>query len=228
MEKEEDGEKRIEYKICLLGDSTVGKTAIFRKISFGDFSKTILTVGVDRRTIKYTDVEVNIEGHTEKKSFDISLFDTAGQERFRSITKNYIKGSDGIILVYDICKKSTFDNIDNWLKSIQDILSQWKDLESYYLIMLIGNKLDKAEESPEERKVTAEEGQKKAEQFDIFWGGECSAKAFTEKQLKDVFANLIIDLYKKKGNKSSTIQDNLLEKTESKKNEKKKRKKKFC
>ena len=183
MEKKEE-EKIIEYKICLLGDCSVGKTAIFRKISSGEFSDSISTLGIDKKTINYKDIEINIKGNIVKKSFDISLFDTAGQERFRAMTVNYIKGSDGIILIYDICNRVSFENIGNWLNSIKGILSSWKDSNSNYLIMLIGNKSDKVEDSPEEREVAAEEGKKKSEEYDIYWGGECSAITFTDIQLK--------------------------------------------
>ena len=96
----------IEYKFALLGDSSVGKTSIFRKISTGNFSEqNIATIGTDKRTINYTGLEVEMNGQKVNKSFEISLFDTAGQERYRALTKNYINGADGVILVYDITEK---------------------------------------------------------------------------------------------------------------------------
>ena len=80
---------------------------------------------------------VNINEIKEKKSFIITLFDTAGQERYKSITPNFIKNANGIILIYDITNQNTFDHIDAWLESIQENLSDWE--KSDYLIMLIGN-----------------------------------------------------------------------------------------
>ena len=150
----------IEYKFALIGDSSVGKTSIFRKISTGNFSdENIATIGTDKRTINYTDIDVDIKGQIEKKSFEISLFDTAGQERFRSITKNYIKGSDGIILIYDITNKESFDHVETWLGNIKEILSDWK--ASNYLIMLLGNKLDLVNSGVAKRMVEIDDGQKK-------------------------------------------------------------------
>ena len=192
--------KITEYKFALIGDSSVGKTSIFRKISTGNFSEeNITTIGTDKRTINYTDIEVNIKGQKEKKSFEISLFDTAGQERFRSITKNYIKGSDGIILIYDITNKVSFDHVETWLDNIKEILHDWK--ESNYSIMLLGNKLDLVNSGEEKRVVEIEEGQKKCNNSGIIWGGECSAKDFTVEQFLDLFKDLTINIFNKIGEK---------------------------
>ena len=189
-----------EYKFALIGDSSVGKTSIFRKISTGNFNEeNIATIGTDKRTINYTDIEVNIKGQKEKKSFEISLFDTAGQERFRSITKNYIKGSDGIILIYDITNKETFDHVEGWLDNIKEILSDWK--ASNYSIMLLGNKLDLVNSGEAKRKVEIDEGQKKCNNSGIIWGGECSAKDFTVEQFSDLFKDLTINIFNKIGEK---------------------------
>ena len=192
--------KITEYKFALIGDSSVGKTSIFRKISTGNFSEeNITTIGTDKRTINYTDIEVNIKGQKEKKSFEISLFDTAGQERFRSITKNYIKGSDGIILIYDITNKVSFDHVETWLDNIKEILHDWK--ESNYSIMLLGNKLDLVNSGEEKRMVDINEGQKKCNNSGIIWGGECSAKDFTLEQFSDLFKDLTINIFNKIGEK---------------------------
>ena len=88
----------LRYKIILLGDSTVGKTCLFRKISTGKFyEKNICTVGIDKKTI-----DINCELDEETRNVIINLIDTAGQERFRSITKSYYKGSDAAIILYYI------------------------------------------------------------------------------------------------------------------------------
>ena len=192
--------KITEYKFALIGDSSVGKTSIFRKISTGNFNEeNISTIGTDKRTINYTEIEVNVKGQKEKKSFEISLFDTAGQERFRSITKNYIKGSDGIILIYDITNKETFDHVEGWLENIKEILSDWK--ASNYSIMLLGNKLDLVNSGEAKRKVEIDEGQNKCNNSGILWGGECSAKDFTVEQFSDLFKDLTINIFNKIGEK---------------------------
>ena len=195
-----DEKNNIEFKFSLLGDSMVGKTTIFKKLTTGNFqSKTLSTVGVDKRTIKYENIEVNIDGKPVNKSFDISLFDTAGQEKFRAITKNYINGSDGIILIYDITRRQSFENIEMWLESITDCLEDYKN--SDYLIMLLGNKLDLVKEDENKREISVEEGEKKSKERGLYWGGECSAKDFSESDFKALFANLVKKIYEKVGDK---------------------------
>ena len=215
MNKEE---KKITYKFSLLGDSKVGKTTIFKKILTGKFSfKNLSTVGIETRVLSYEDLEISINGQIVKKSFDIKLFDTAGQEKFRAITKNYINDSDGIILIYDITNRESFINIKTWLDNIIDILSDWRKSSSYF-ILLLGNKLDLAKGDINLRKVDIEEGEKLSKDFNIFWGGECSAKDFTEQQFKDLLGDFIKKIYpniKKEDNKSQKIK-------------KDKKKKKFC
>ena len=100
-----------EYKIILVGDSTVGKTSLFKKITSGIYmEKNVLTVGRDRKSF---DVEITVEeeGKEVKKRINIFLEDTAGQERYRAITKTYFKGSSGVLLLYSICDKRSFINI---------------------------------------------------------------------------------------------------------------------
>ena len=182
---------RIVYKMIIIGDSSVGKTCIFKKITSGVFiEKSISTIGMDRRTLTFT-----IEGN---KEIDIQLWDTAGQERFRSITSSYYKASQGLILMYDITKRESFDNVGNWIENVKDSLE-----DTEYLIVLLGNKLDLAQAKPESREVTSEEAENYCKEKNIYWGGECSAKDFTEEQLKEIFTKYTYEIYKKVGaNKS--------------------------
>ena len=90
--------------------------------------------------IDFNDLEVEFNGNKIKKSFKITLFDTAGQERYRSITNSYIKNTDGVILIYDITNKLSFEHVEEWLSSIKNNFSDWR--KSDYLIMILGNKLD--------------------------------------------------------------------------------------
>ena len=214
-----DKNKIIEYKFALLGDSSVGKTSIFKKISTGKFfEQNIATIGTDKRTIDYNDIEVDIKGSKVKKSFQISLFDTAGQEKFRSITKNYFKGSNGIILVYDITNRTSFEHVEKWLTSIKEVLADWKTQD--YLVLLIGNKLDLVTSGANEREVNIEEVNKKYSNSGIILGGECSAKDFTDEQFVDIFKDLAIKIINKVGEK--------VNRQHSKKVGKYKKKKNFC
>ena len=203
----------IQYRLAFLGESTVGKTSIFKKISFGTFTESVASIGINQKSINFPDLEVTINGNQLKKSFEIVLFDTAGQERFRSITKNHIRGSDGIILVYDITNKKTFNKLEEWLQTIKDILSDWRN--SNFLILLLGNKLDLVNDENETRQVQTEEGEQLCEDKEIIWGGECSAKDFTNTQFFDIFKDFTKQLFNKIGDNKKNNLD--LKKTKKKK-----------
>ena len=222
---EKEKNEQIAYKIALLGDAQVGKTAFFKKLLGGVFSFSVSTIGIDTKTLNVDDLEVNINNKLEKKSFHISLYDTAGQERFRSITKSYINKTDGIILIYDITNRETFDHIEGWLESISEILSDWKSEK--YLIALLGNKTDLAindenlDEKDKKRKVTYEEGKQKAEENEVFWLGEISVKDIPFEELKKMFNNIIVNIFDKVGVK-------LLKKNAEIQKQGKRKKKGFC
>ena len=79
---------QVNYKFILIGNSGVGKTSFFRKLSTGEFyEKNISTIGIEKKTFDLK-IEAEKDGKTEEKKFNISLFDTAGQEKFRAITFN--------------------------------------------------------------------------------------------------------------------------------------------
>ena len=223
--------ENIKYKITLLGDSTVGKTSIFRKLFNSIFKEgTLSTVGVEVKTIKFEDVEVNTNGNNEKKCFEIAIYDTSGQERFRSIPRNYIRGSDAIILIYDITNRQSFANIEIWLKNISDISSN--NNSDSLLVMLLGNKLDLANEKENNndkdneyrvcRQVSTEEGEEICKKYNFDWGGECSAKDFTTQQFEDLIQNFAKKIY------SNVVKSDNNRITVTKKNNKKKNKRKFC
>ena len=185
----------IEYKLVLLGDSSVGKSAIFERLSGKKFSENISsTVGTEKITIDFDDVEID-KNENIYKDFKITLFDTAGQERYRAITKSYFRDSQGIILIYSIPNLETFEHVQVWLESIKESLSDWK--RSGYMVMLLGNKLDIAEENKEKRKVLMEEAEKLCKDQKIYWGGECSAKTFNIDTIREIFEKFIIKIYSK-------------------------------
>jgi small GTP-binding protein len=197
----------IKYKLALLGDTLVGKSSIFKKISKNEFYEHIIaTIGSDKKTLNFDNIEVNLNGTKVKRSFQISLYDTAGQEKYRSIAGNYFKNSDGIIIIYDITNQKSFENIEIWLESIKEILSDWNDQN--YLIMLLGNKLDLVNDKRKNREVQVEDGKNKCNDIGMVWGGECSAKEFTDKQLIDIiemFVKQIFERTKLKSPNNSSI-----------------------
>jgi small GTP-binding protein len=200
---EKSNDEQIAYKFALLGDAQVGKTAFFKKLLGGGFSFSVSTIGIDKKTLDLNDIEVNFNNKIEKKSFHISLYDTAGQERFRSITKSYMNKTDGIILMYDVTNRDSFDHIESWLESISEILSDWKNEK--YLISLLGNKTDlttndeNLDDKDKKRKVTYEEGKQKAEEKEVFWLGEISVKDIPFEELKKLFNNIVVKTFDKVG-----------------------------
>ena len=192
----------INYKFVLIGNSGAGKTSFFRKLSTGEFyEKNISTIGVEKKTLELNLDIINDEGKTEKKSFVISLFDTAGQEKFRAITHNYYKEADGILLIYDIDDKSSFESIEMWIESIRQNMGS-NDVSKYAMI-LIGNKSDLIEEEIKERKVTEDEAKQICEKYDIIWGGEQSIRSIGFEELRKLFDEYVIKIYKKIGEKKS-------------------------
>ena len=116
------------FKILILGDSFVGKTNILKRFIHNEFDSTTKeTVGVEFDSKNYNFGE---------KIIKAQIWDTAGQERYRSVTKTYYKGAKGALLVYDISRRITFENIDNWIIDLRT--NGDKDI----LIILIGNKSD--------------------------------------------------------------------------------------
>ena len=120
-------EPQINVKLLLLGDSTVGKTSILIKYINDKFDDSaISTVGVDYmdKIITYKNLKIKLQ-----------IWDTSGEEKFRSITRNFYRNADGIFIVFDLTKKPTFDHVKNWI-------SEALDHNDTIKLVLIGNKLD--------------------------------------------------------------------------------------
>ena len=116
----------IEYKLILIGDSSVGKTCLFKKITTGIFlGKNVSTVGIDRKTLQF-EYEFDEKEKKVTRSVIINLTDTAGQERYKSITKSYYKGCNGVILLYDITDRKSFEHLEDWINSIKNSVGNLK------------------------------------------------------------------------------------------------------
>ena len=194
----------IDYNIILIGNSAVGKTSLFKKIMTGSFSeKNISTIGMDKRTFPL-EAEVDEQGKKVTKNFNISLIDTAGQERFKSITKTYFKGADCILLIYDVTNKESYDNVSLWIESIHDSIGNHET--SKYIIVLIGNKIDLIGVDGKTRAIDENEAKGKCLEYKINWGGECSAKTFSDSDLKNLIKGYVVKIYEKVGSKNISHQ----------------------
>jgi Ras-related protein Rab-1A len=137
------------FKILLIGDSGVGKSSILTCFVDNVFNRShISTIGVD---FKITTITL------DDKIIKLQIWDTAGQERFRNITTSYYRGAQGIIVVYDITSRESYDNVKMWLSQID------RYCKDYPYIILIGNKSD----IPDKRAVEYNEALKFAEDNDM-------------------------------------------------------------
>ena len=127
------------------------------------------------------------------------IHDTAGQERYRSITKSYYRDSDIIFIIYDITNRKSFDDVESWLDSIIETLSSWKTKK--YIITLLGNKLELVENNEKVRQIEEEEARKLCEDKGINWGGELSFIKLSSEELKEVLINSWKIFVKKFGTK---------------------------
>ena len=117
------------FKILTIGESGVGKTCILRRFVEDKFLKNHLaTIGIDFKT-----KNIIVDGVQVK----LKIWDTAGQERFRNITNQYYKGADGIILVYDVTDRTSFEKIREWMNQIKQ-----NTTEDEIGLVLLGNKCD--------------------------------------------------------------------------------------
>ncbi|KAE8152422.1 ras family-domain-containing protein [Aspergillus avenaceus] len=138
------------FKVVLIGDSGVGKSNLLSRFTRNEFnldSKSTIGVEFATRSIQ-----------VDSKTIKAQIWDTAGQERYRAITSAYYRGAVGALLVYDISKHQTYDNVNRWLKELRE------HADSNIVIMLVGNKSDLRHL----RAVPTEE----AKQFaSMFWPG---------------------------------------------------------
>ena len=119
------------------------------------------------------------------KLIRVKIWDTAGQEQYKALTKNFYRNSDGVIIVYDVTNKSTFEKVQEWVQSIDEYTDSEKNIQK----VLVGNKIDLP------RQVTTEEGKKLSDMYNIpFY--EASAKDnigiedFMKKIIGEVLENL--------------------------------------
>lgn len=146
-------------KLLTIGDSAVGKTCLISKFARDSFNPNfITTIGID-----YKIKEVMLRG----RKYKLLIWDTAGQERFRTITTSYFRGCQGILLVYDITSKKSYNNVRGWVEQIKGV-SKKKDGKSdededKVSQILVGNKCDLAEK----REVSVEQGEELAAEFEI-------------------------------------------------------------
>lgn len=136
------------FKLLIIGDSGVGKSNMLLRFVNNKFDNSYdMTIGIDFG-IKRVVLNDNI--------YKLQIWDTAGQETFKSMTQTFYRGADGCILVYDITNRESFNNISSWLSSLRLLVQD-------IVIILVGNKID----MDYKREVTIHEGEEFAERNNI-------------------------------------------------------------
>ena len=162
-----DQQQACDYliKLILIGDSGVGKTCILMRFTDDTFiTNYISTIGIDFK-IK----TIKVDGKLVK----LQIWDTAGQDRFRTITQTYYKGAMGVILAYDCTDENSFDNVKNWVKQLE------AHANPGIVKVLVGNKCD----CPD-KKVESTRGNELAKEYGMSFF-ETSAK--NNINVKEVF-----------------------------------------
>ncbi|XP_054985475.1 ras-related protein Rab-19-like [Sorex araneus] len=147
-----------QFKVIVIGDSGVGKTCVVQTFAYGVYTDDQQsTIGLD-----FILRSMDIDG----KKVKMQVWDTAGQEHFRTITRSYYRGVDAAIIAYDITRRSSFESVPHWI----DDVKMYGDADT--VIMLMGTKSDLCER----QQVPFEEACALAENFSLLDALETSAK----------------------------------------------------
>ena len=165
-------DKMLLLKILVCGNSLTGKTSLVNKYINNNTSNVVSTIGVD-----YNSKNFEIEG----KKIKVMIWDTAGQERFRSIISAYFRGAHGILLVFDVSHRKSFDDLKFWMSTIMVYT------ENEYNIILIGNKTDL------EREVSNKEASTFANENNMSY----FETNLQNNNISDAFEKIVNDIYKR-------------------------------
>ena len=144
-------------KIIIIGSSATGKTSLLYQFNEGKFYDVLpQTLGVEFTNKMFSIGDKNVK---------VQLWDTAGQERFRAVTRTYYRGASGVLLVYDVCSRESFNSLDDWLNDARNFT------HSNAVILLLANKIDRESD----REITTEQGSEYAKRNDLLYM-EASAK----------------------------------------------------
>lgn len=174
------------FKVVLIGDSGVGKSNLLSRFTKNEFSlESKSTIGVEfaTRSIQVDDKVVKAQ-----------IWDTAGQERYRAITSAYYRGAVGALLVYDVTRNVTFENVGRWLKELRE------HTDANIVVMLVGNKADLRHL----RAVSTEDSTAFAEQESIFF---METSALESMNVEDAFTEVLTQIYRVVSKKALEVGD---------------------
>jgi Ras-related protein Rab-11A len=176
-----DDEYDYLFKVVLIGDSGVGKSNLLSRFTRNEFNlESKSTIGVEFAT---RSIQV------DNKTIKAQIWDTAGQERYRAITSAYYRGAVGALLVYDIAKHVTYENVTRWLKELRD------HADNNIVIMLVGNKSDLRHL----RAVPTEEAKQFAAENNLSF---IETSALDASNVELAFQNILTEIYRIVSNKA--------------------------
>ncbi|EPY51783.1 GTPase Ypt3 [Schizosaccharomyces cryophilus OY26] len=169
------------FKTVLIGDSGVGKSNLLMRFTRNEFNiESKSTIGVEFATRNIV---------LDSKKIKAQIWDTAGQERYRAITSAYYRGAVGALIVYDITKQSSFDNVGRWLKELRE------HADSNIVIMLVGNKTDLLHL----RAVSTEEAQAFAAENNLSF---IETSAMDASNVEEAFQTVLTEIFRIVSNRS--------------------------
>lgn len=174
MNSKPDDDYDYLFKVVLIGDSGVGKSNLLSRFTRNEFcleSKSTIGVEFATRSIQ-----------VDAKTIKAQIWDTAGQERYRAITSAYYRGAVGALLVYDMTKALTFENVERWLKELRD------HADANIVIMLVGNKSDLRHL----RSVSTEDAQAFCEREGLSF---IETSALESTNVENAFQSILTDIY---------------------------------
>ena len=164
------------FKFIIIGSSGVGKTAILKRLVEDTFSTdSQSTIGVE-----FDSTMIDVDGQQVK----LQIWDTAGQERFRSIAKAYFRNAVGVILVFDITERKTFDDVNMWLNDVHSLC------DPTAVVLLIGNKSDLSTN----RVVTLAEAEQFAQHHQLNY---LETSAMDGSNVREAFVKVATQIYRK-------------------------------
>ncbi|CRK88227.1 CLUMA_CG002008, isoform A [Clunio marinus] len=170
-----DDEYDYLFKVVLIGDSGVGKSNLLSRFTRNEFNlESKSTIGVEFATRSIV---------VDNKTIKAQIWDTAGQERYRAITSAYYRGAVGALLVYDIAKHLTYENVERWLRELRDHADQ------NIVIMLVGNKSDLRHL----RAVPTDEAKSFAERNGLSF---IETSALDSTNVETAFQNILTEIYR--------------------------------
>ncbi|KAL6845164.1 hypothetical protein ACP4OV_024659 [Aristida adscensionis] len=176
------------FKLVLIGDSGVGKSNLLSRFTKNEFClESKSTIGVEFATRS-----LQVDGRVVKAQ----IWDTAGQERYRAITSAYYRGAVGALLVYDVTRRPTFENVERWLKELRD------HTDPSIVIMLIGNKSDLRHLVA----VSTDDGKEFAEAESLYF---METSALDATNVENAFSEVLTRIYQTVSKKTVEITDNV-------------------